>query len=108
CELGFVRELLKVTTTTATEVRTGRLNPQRRRRKDLFNYRKQHIPLLALNSHAHTISGRRKRNKHRLPLRMGQSHANPKTSFNLNREPRKAQKAQKRKKGEKSRIAFLL
>ena len=62
-ELSFVSELLKVTATTAAEVRTRRLNPHRRRRKDLFNRSKQNIPLLALNSHTHTISGRGQRNK---------------------------------------------
>ena len=83
-ELSFVCELLKVTATTAPEVWTGRLNPQRRRRKDLFNRGKQHIPLLALNSHTQTISRRRKRNKDSLPLRMGQSHSTRKNSLDLN------------------------
>ena len=37
CELCFVSELLKVTTTATTEVRTWRLNSHRRRRDDLFD-----------------------------------------------------------------------
>jgi hypothetical protein len=83
-ELGFVTKLLKVTTTTAAEVWTRRLDPQRRRREYLFDRSKQHIPLLTLNSHPHTIVRRRKRNKHSLPIRMGQSHSARKNPLDLN------------------------
>jgi hypothetical protein len=79
--------LLKVATTTTAKIRTRRLNPQRRRRKDLFDYGKQHIPLLALNSHSHTIAGRRKRNEDSLSIRMGQPHATRKNPFNVNLKP---------------------
>jgi hypothetical protein len=44
CQLSFVCKLLKVTTTTATEVWTRRLNPRRRRRENLLDGSKQTFP----------------------------------------------------------------
>src|SRR6185369_9953052 len=83
-ELRFVSELLKVTTTAATEVRTRRLDPYWRRRDDLYDRRKQNIPLLSLDYHTHMISRRGKRNKNRLPIGMGQPQATRQDSFDLN------------------------
>ena len=57
-ELCFVVELLEVATTTSTKVWTGRFDPHRRRRDDLFNRRKQDIALLAIDAYAKTISRR--------------------------------------------------
>ena len=56
-ELSFVCELLKVAATATTKVRTWRLNPDRRRRDDLFNRRKQQLALRAIDLHPHAISG---------------------------------------------------
>src|SRR5215207_1432965 len=82
-ELNFVRKLLEVAAAATAEVRARRLDSHRRGRDDLFNGSKQDVALLSLDSHAHAISGRSKRNKHSLPNSMRQPQATGNYSFHF-------------------------
>jgi hypothetical protein len=71
--LGFVAQLLKVAAAAAPEVRTGRLDAQRRGRNNFLDRSEGDVAARALYRHTNAVAGRGQRDKERAPVGVGQA-----------------------------------